>query len=372
MNQDRRDDYSRPVPNPQEDAQYNYERSNQGPAYGEDLPFEDISPDRPSYGQPSQMRPSAGQEAYYTNSPYQNPSPYNGPESLEGDDGFNEPSRFATRPPFRENPSHHDQTFQDRPMRGPQDRGPRPKQADPRFETGNYREAGVAYAMQNDPRDQRTGKQRRDSQRRGPGQMGQSKVAHQFPKVLEEMAGFFKGFFSPSPANALKQDLSSVSWLILLVANILLFSFAQATALYRSGAAVLDNLSLDSLLTGTAVPSWGGLFAKALLIQAIVLAILFLAAWLFAGLSGGQKLAPLQYLKMLSYATPLHSLISIAVLIFSIFATGFALTLHSMNNLVLFLSFIYVYDSVYPENRTSRYWLYMALLLVLSLVRFII
>ncbi|MDO5015465.1 MAG: hypothetical protein Q4E09_00365 [Eubacteriales bacterium] len=210
----------------------------------------------------------------------------------------------------------------------------------------------------------------------GPGQRPQgrpqkrpsygNKAANAKPNAAEsvlvrEFTSFFKGFFSANPSDALKEDLSTPAWVTLIVVNWLFFALAQATVAVKMGVDLGMGLDIFKV-------SWGKSFAMGLIQQAVVILIFCLAAWLLAGQKGGQKLAPVQYLKMLSYATPLHSILSLVIIIFALIYPMGAVTLQLMNRLVLFFSFNYVYDTVYPQTRTTRFWPNILILLILSVL----
>lgn len=203
-----------------------------------------------------------------------------------------------------------------------------------------------------------------------PGQPHQSGAM--LVKVLEELGSFFSAFFSSTPAVALTKDLSTPAWSILLFFNILLYGLSTATLTVKMGITSLQQLAgilIDGNFGG---PSWGTTFALGLLHQVIVLLLYFLGSWLFSGMGGEQRMDTLQYLKMVTYITPLHSLISLITIFTSLFAPHFTFELMFMNDHVLLFTFVYMFDNIYEKSASRRYWMYAALLLAVTLVKMIL
>lgn len=236
-------------------------------------------------------------------------------------------------------------------------------------------QAGQAYAS----RPQGPGPQAYDQQRKARGPQAAPKQGRQgpaanydFTQQLKEFTGLFKHFFSANPSKSLNQDLSLVSWIILLVANILFYALAQATFASQGVFAALSSLGdfggLFGELGDLGGSGWGRSFGLSLVQQIFVLLLYFLAAWLFSGMGGEAKLPPLQYLKLVSYTTILHSLLHFIIIFVSLISVPFASTLLLLAQYTLFFSFTYVLDSIYPKSRASRYWLYFILLFLITVV----
>lgn len=319
MNQDRPDRAPYPEQNYWNGGEP-YSPNNQAAGVpGEELPFQDLDQAAASRPEPARTgRPAAcADERFYTNS--------------------------AARPSQPEQPYYN--------RVGREQGGPAPRQ-DRRSQTAAHAPVGHGPSQRPQGGPQRSPRAER--------------AAHTKPIAAEsvlvrEFSSFFKGFFSANPADALKQDLSTPAWVSLLVINWLFFALAQATVVLKLGTGLTMGLNILQL-------SWGKSFAMGLIQQAVVILVFCLAAWLLAGQKGGQKLAPVQYLKMLSYATPLHSILSLLILILALIYPMGAVTLQFMNRLVLFFSFNYVYDTVYPQTRTTRFWPNMLILLILSVL----
>ena len=230
-------------------------------------------------------------------------------------------------------------------------------------------QAGQAYASR--PQGPQQGRPRPHGSR--PARPGKPTGGnYDFNQQLGEFSGLFKHYFSSNPSKALNQDLSLVSWVILLVANILFYALAQATFASQGVAAALASLGevggLFGGLMGAETFNWGASFGLALLQQALVLLLYFLAAWIFSGMGGEAKLPVLQYLKLISYTTVLHTIMHFVIIFISLISVGFAGTLLVLAKYTLFFSFTYVLDSIYPKSRSSRYWLYFILLFLITLV----
>lgn len=200
-------------------------------------------------------------------------------------------------------------------------------------------------------------------------------MKHDFTKILGEFGSVFNSFFSKNPAKVLTHNLSSITWISLLVVNVLFFALAKATFTAKFGdLAALGDLgaalsSLGSLMGGDmSGPNWGASFGLALLRQAAVLLIYFACTWIFTSLGGEAKMSAVQYIKLVSYPTLLHSLISFTIIFISLFATGFAGVLMSFNKYLLFLSYVYFMDSAFEKNRSKRYWVYVVLIFIINFV----
>lgn len=320
-------------------------------------PFEDLPPVNPQ-GQP--------QMAYAPSQPYDyNPQP-------QGQGYQPDPAMNSYTGPY--NPQAGD--YNPQAQAGYTNPVPQPENLyDPAYQnqaTGQYDayQAGQAYASR--PQGQPQGRPRP----RGPqGQARSSRPGastYDFTKQVGEFSGLFKHYFSSNPSQALNQDLSLVSWIILLASNILFYALAQATFASQGIAAALANLGdvggLFSGLLGAGSFSWGSSFGLALVQQTLVLLLYFLAAWIFSGMGGEAKLPALQYLKLVSYTTVLQTLLHFVIIFISLISVSFAASLLVLAKYTLFFSFTYVLDAIYPKSRSSRYWLYFILLFLITLV----
>ncbi len=347
MNQNKRD-YPEHSENydPYQDFAKNQETAGRGARdyYPEKTPFEDIG--QPNWSQ--QDMTSTG----YTPAPGSQNQPYQG---YYGEKVERRETDYATltntgRHYYDERRTFEDQgTGQQTAQRPSQQAGPRPREGRPGPQTG--RSQTPRY-------------------RRGAPQ-AQGRAGHTLTKILDEFSKFFKNFFSRQPADALKQDLSTLSWVILFVANILFYALAKATVFVNSALGIMEDL-FGSLGISAGSGGWGKAFGLGIIEQIVVLLLFFLASFVLAGTSRENKLPPVQYLKLLSYATPLHSLISFILIFVSLFAAEFAAIILGMNNYLLFFSFTYTFDTVYAKERKSRYWLYFILLLALTLLSMIL
>ncbi len=351
MNQDNSGRPHGPNPMPYNSQPAGMPRTNQP-----EPPFEDLPPVNPQ-GQP-QGAYNPGQNFDYNPQPqgpgYQ-PSPevnhYTGPYNPQAGD-YNPMNQAGFTGPL--------------PGAGNPYEAPYNNQATGQFDA--Y-QAGQAYASR--PQGPQQGRPRPHGPRPArPGKPAGSN--YDFNKQIGEFSGLFKHYFSSNPSKALNQDLSLVSWVILLVANILFYALAQATFASQGVAAALASLGevggLFGGLMGAETFNWGSSFGLALVQQALVLLLYFLAAWIFSGMGGEAKLPVLQYLKLISYTTVLHTILHFVIIFISLISVGFAGTLLVLAKYTLFFSFTYVLDSIYPKSRSSRYWLYFILLFLVTLV----
>lgn len=309
-------------------------------------PFErlgDYPPERPPRQQEHYPPPEGPRAAYQGTAPFETVDQRAWTENAYSppDQPYYVDSAYAGADP---------QSYRTGPVRGPEHQDMRERD----------RQAGQAYARRSHPK---ASPGHKPSRPQGP-----RTSAHNFAKILEDLSGFFKGFFSARPSNALRQDLSLPTWVVLLLLNILFFALGKATFVSKSGLGALEALGdWGDLLAGNVGTGWGKAFGLAILEQFLLLVLLFLAALVFSGLSTEKKLPTVQYLKLITYATPLHTLISFLSIFIALFAVRFAGILVNMNRYLLLFSFAYIFDTVYAKERQNRYWLYFMLLFIFAL-----
>lgn len=176
-------------------------------------------------------------------------------------------------------------------------------------------------------------------------------------QTINDFKELFKGYVSAQPLNAFKFDLSSLTWPVLLIANILIYALTKASAVYMSYKEGL-------LGTITEKPPWGMPFLFGIIEQLLVLGIIVGMGFLTAYVTRSDQRPPLQFVKTLAVATIPHTVMHFIFLFLGIGLPRLILFLSIMA--VFFLIFTYYngYNKLHPAKRSSYWWFLLSFLLV--------
>lgn len=194
-------------------------------------------------------------------------------------------------------------------------------------------------------------------------------------QTLNDFRELFSGYASAQPLNAFKFDLSSLTWPLLLLINVLLYALTKATAVYCSLKNIVGSLSgLSSILGDTAGTDlkapWGLPFLYSFIEQILVLGVIVGMGFLIAQMTRSEKRPPLQFVKTLAVATIPHSVMHFIFLFAGIALPKLIMFLSVMAAFFLIFTYFNGFIKLHPSKR-GNYWWFLLMFVLVALVLYL-
>ena len=200
-----------------------------------------------------------------------------------------------------------------------------------------------------------------------------------FQQLGTDLKQVLAAYASSQPVQAFKFDLSDITWILLIVFNILIYGLNAATAQYmlvkKLGTSFNDigdlgdlgSVFSEALESSVGKIPWGAPFGYGLLKQSLILLALIGMGFLMVNLMKGEKRPALQYVKTVATATIPHTILHFVLLFLGILLPQFALAFSSISLGLLLFTYYVGFSKLHPSKR-SYYWLYVATIFVVGLL----